>query len=188
MGQNPNRTPSEHPIQSNHYIEPKMGGEFTNPHKNRGSTRINHNGQMTTASHEYRKKSRLPAARWRPPAVASSRLGGSARVAASPPGVKQESIPMAPHGFNFSTPWFQSVAFFFVLLYEARPKLLTYGRFATYFESPLSFSSMSMVFQGYRFFESPLSLTKRRILNSTEVILTVLHIYIYIYISIYICI
>ena len=74
----------------------------------------------------------------------------------------------------------------YIYIYEARSKLLTCGRFATYFESPLSFSSISIVFQGYRFFESPLSFamvlciftisTKRRILNSTEVILTVLHI------------
>ena len=48
-----------------------------------------------------------------------------------------------------------------------------------------SFSSASIVFQGNRFFERPLAMvlciftisTKRRILNSTEVILTVLHMF-----------
>ena len=63
--------------------------------------------------------------------------------------------------------------------HEALSKLLTYGRFATLFESPLSFSSVSMLFQqGDRFFESPPSFAmvlciftismKHRILNSTD--------------------
>ena len=49
MGQNPNRTPSEHPIQSNHYNrKPKMGGEFTNPNQN-GIPWVSTHGQVRTA-------------------------------------------------------------------------------------------------------------------------------------------
>ena len=61
-GQKPNRTPSEHPIQSPTKIGPKMGGEFTDQPKWNLKTVLTHS-QLFRRGRAHRGLERLPRAR-----------------------------------------------------------------------------------------------------------------------------